>query len=176
MHMTVLPIVKVPSDVLLKKCEKVKNIDTEANKIILDLEETLWETRHKGVGLAAPQLGYTRRIFAAHRILKKDEEPLRYIFINPEITKFSTNTEIGWEGCLSIPDTYCKVKRSKEIIVEYLDGHGQKQRLKTSGFFARVIQHEVDHLDGILITSKCIGDPVTEKQLDDILSGDKQNV
>jgi peptide deformylase len=172
--MSVLPILKVPEPILHKKSDKVKDFDEETLKIIVNLEETLWNTREKGVGLAAPQLGYTKRIFAAHRILKKDVDPLRYVFINPEITKRSTAQEIGWEGCLSIPDTYCKVQRSKEIVVEFLDKSGNKQKLKTSGFFARVIQHEIDHLDGILILNKCIGEPHTEKELDDILAKERE--
>lgn len=173
--MSILPIVTIPNKILRTKCEKVRNFDKETAKIIKDLEETLWEMRVKGVGLAAPQLGLNKRIFAAHRNLKKEQEPIPYIFVNPEITKFSTTEEIGWEGCLSIPDTYCKVKRSKEITVEYLDKNGEKQKLKTSGFFTRVIQHELDHLDGILITDKCIGEPKTEKELDAILEKERTN-
>ncbi len=170
--MAVLPIITIPHEVLRNKCDKIKEIDEEALKVITDLEETLWEGRFKGVGLAAPQLGYTKRIFAAHRSLKKDQEPIKYMFVNPEITKFSSATEIGWEGCLSIPDTYCKVKRSKEVVVEYLDKNGEKQKTRANGFFARVIQHEVDHLNGILITDKCIGEPKTEKELDAILAAE----
>ncbi|MBP7927983.1 peptide deformylase [Patescibacteria group bacterium] len=171
--MPVLPIITIPNSVLSTKCSKVKDLDTEAEKIMTNLEETLWEGRFKGVGLAAPQLGYTQRIFAAHRSLKKDQDPVKYMFVNPEITKFSTATEIGWEGCLSIPDTYCKVKRSKEIVVEYMDKNGEKQKTRASGFFARIIQHELDHLDGILITHKCIGEPKTEKELDAILANER---
>jgi len=164
----------MPADVLLLKTLEAKTIDEEIRRIATDLQETLWAGRDKGIGLAAPQIGYSKRLFVAHRIVKRDQDPIKYLFINPEIKKASSSTEIGWEGCLSIPDTYCKIQRSKEVVVEYLDLNGIKQKTKASGFFARVIQHEIDHLDGILITQKCIGEPLTEKQLDEFLAKEGQ--
>ena len=73
---------------------------------------------------------------------------------------------IGWEGCLSIPNVYGKVKRAKRIKVEYIDEKGEKRKLKAEGFFARTIQHEMDHLDGILFTTKVIGKTYTEEEME----------
>ncbi len=172
--MPVLEIIKIPSPVLHEKCRLVKELNQDIKNQIIGLSDTLADPTTKGVGLAAPQLGFTTRICVVLKFSQeKDAPPTEFVLINPVITKFSSPTDIRWEGCLSIPDTFCKIQRSKEITVTFININGEAQKLKATGFFARVIQHEVDHLDGILITDKCVGEPVTEAELDKLMEGEK---
>ena len=113
-----------------------------------NLQETMLKA--DGLGLAAPQVDQLIRIIAVNM----DEST--QIMINPKITKKSWSRNIAEEGCLSIPNIYAKVKRSKKINVEYLDRQGQPQKLKTKNLAARIIQHEIDHLDGILFIDKMV--------------------
>ena len=97
------------------------------------------------------------------------------ILINPKITHYSNEKEVDWEGCLSVPDVYGLVERAKKIKVIAKDLEGNTLKIRAEGFFARTIQHEVDHLDGILFTSKIEGDTLTQKQFDDMLEKNKDN-
>jgi peptide deformylase len=99
-----------------------------------------------------------------------------YVLVNPKLISASEDMDIHYEGCLSIPDTYGQVKRHKKIKVSALDENGNEIKINTSGFFARVIQHEMDHLDGILFTSKMIGKVLTEQELDNLNSKDSKTV
>ena len=103
-----------------------------------------------GVGLAAPQIGKNIRLAV---INSKDGV---FCLINPKLTKKSWARELAQEGCLSIPGVFGKVKRHKKISLAYYDGDGKKTKLTASGMMARVIQHEIDHLDGILFTDKAV--------------------
>ena len=103
-----------------------------------------------GVGLAAPQIGKNIRLAV---INSKDGA---FCIINPRITKKSFARELGQEGCLSIPGVFGKVKRHKKIVVTYFDQTGKKIRLAAQGMMARVLQHEIDHLDGILFIDKAV--------------------
>ncbi|HMB65584.1 MAG TPA: peptide deformylase [Patescibacteria group bacterium] len=120
--------------------------DPKMQEFFQDLEKTMLE--NDGVGLASPQVAENIRVIA----VKNGQETL--CMVNPEITKRSWAKEWGEEGCLSVPEYYGEVSRSKKINCLYWDKKGNKKRIKVQGFPARVIQHEIDHLDGILFTDK----------------------
>ncbi len=140
----ILQIKKYSNSVLRKKCEKVKEITPEIKKLVEDMIETM--KKEQGVGLAAPQVGVSKRV-----IIAETENGVKE-FINPKILKKSKETEIMEEGCLSFPDLRLKIKRWKEVEIESLDGDGKK--IKTEGILARILQHEIDHLNGILFIDR----------------------
>lgn len=143
--MAVLEIKKFNNPVLRKKCEEVKEINGEIKKLIDDMIETM-EKNH-GIGLAAPQVGTFKRII----VLKADlTESDISVLINPKIIKKSSEAEIGEEGCLSFPGLYLKIRRAKRVKAEGLDINGKKIKLMANDILARILQHEIDHLDGIL--------------------------
>jgi len=127
---------------LRKKCQKVKEITQDVKKLGEEMKETM--IKNQGIGLAAPQVGRLIRLIVVQI------EKGAVAFINPEIVKRSKETEIMEEGCLSFPGFSLKIKRAKEIKVEALNEKGEKIRFKIKGLSARVFQHEIDHLDGIL--------------------------
>ncbi|MBN2585206.1 peptide deformylase [Patescibacteria group bacterium] len=142
---------------LRKKSVKVARVDVATKKLIKDMVETM--RTDFGVGLSAPQVGVFKRIIAYEYIKPAgsletcDSIPLR-VLINPEITHFSKTTEVGEEGCLSFPNLYGDVRRSKKIKVMALDANGKPIEFEAKGLEARVIQHEIDHLDGILFVDR----------------------
>lgn len=138
----VLNIIKYPNQILRKKCEKIKEINEEIKKFVQEMVETM-ETSN-GVGLAASQVGILKRI-----IVIKFENNSK-VFINPEILKKSKEKEIMEEGCLSFPNLFLKIKRPKEIEIRALNLSGQEIKIKLEGLIARIFQHEIDHLNGIL--------------------------
>lgn len=130
----------------------------KVQKIVEDLHDTLAQT-DKGVGLAAPQIGASMRVFVINPNVFNEEteskEPINFpTFINPIIVNRSKDAKKMEEGCLSIPGIVGKVRRSSRIIVEAYDKDGNLFRLSTKGFLAQIIQHEYDHLDGILFDTK----------------------
>jgi len=139
-------IVKYPNPLLKKKSEEVKEISEDIKILIEDMIETM--IKNKGVGLAAPQVGESKRI-----IIVQTEKGSK-VFINPIITKRSWRKEIMEEGCLSFPGPYLKIKRATEIEVNALNEKGERIKTKAQGLIARIIQHEIDHLDGILIFNR----------------------
>ncbi|HEX9503368.1 MAG TPA: peptide deformylase [Patescibacteria group bacterium] len=146
-----LKIVTVPDPVLNKKTVLVKNFDQE----LLDLADEMIETCRKanGIGLAAPQIGKSIRMC----IIDLEHMGLpAFALVNPKITKKSWSKVEMEEGCLSIPGVFGIVKRPKKITVEAQNLEGTKTKFVASGLLSRVIQHEVDHLDGILFTSKML--------------------
>ncbi len=140
-YMSVLEIRKFRDPVLRKKSEGVDKIDYQ---FLSDLSETM--VKKDGIGLAAPQVGVSKRIIA----VMDPEKGKPLVLINPVIVKKSKEKETGEEGCLSFPGIFLKVKRAKEIEAEALNREGEKISFKAEGLAARVIQHEIDHLDGIL--------------------------
>jgi peptide deformylase len=149
--------------------EHNKLLRTRARKVqavtpkLVALTEQMLETMRQanGVGLAAPQVGVSQRFFVAE--LPEDEENHHpretYILFNPEIVK-SRGEQVGYEGCLSIPGYIGEVARHEQIVIKGLDEKGRPVRLKAEGYLARVFQHEIDHLDGILFTER-LTDPST---------------
>ena len=133
------------NEILRKKSRSVKVIDRKILKLIREMGRAM--KSEKGVGLAAPQVGESLRIIVV-LLDGKNTVPM----INPDITDHSYETECGEEGCLSLPGKWGQVQRYKTILVKYIDEKGEKRILKLEGFNARVAQHEIDHLDGILFT------------------------
>ena len=142
----ILPVIICPNPILYKKSVKIEKFDNNLKKFADDLAVTM---KYKdGVGLAAPQVAKNIRIIV---VMIKDG-PI--VFCNPIIFKKSQSMEWGEEGCLSIPNTFGEVKRHKEISVKFQDIKGNEKTVNAKGLFARIIQHEVDHLDGILFIDK----------------------
>ena len=156
-------------DILRARCTKITNIDKSIKELAKTLVDTVMLPENKAAGLSAPQIGIAKRICVVRKFKidsEKNELSNEYVLINPKITSFSKPTDVRWEACLSIPNLFGKVERSKRVSIIYQDLQGNSNKLKASGFFARVIQHELDHLDGILYTDKVIGTTLTEKELD----------
>ena len=148
----ILPIEKGENnEILRKKSLPIDKVDLPTGRQgdkILDLTKDMIETmiRNNGVGLAACQIGTNLRIFVISEDLTKKQ-----IFINPEIIKMSKKTEICDEGCLSFPNLFKKIPRAKSLKIKAVDENGKEFKLKAKGLCARVIQHELEHLDGILL-------------------------
>jgi peptide deformylase len=147
--MPILKIITNPNQLLRKKSEKI-NLREIGSKKFKKFCSAMVETMIKkdGIGLAAPQVGKNIRLI----VINTKEEKI--IMVNPEILKRSILKEWKEEGCLSVPDIFGLVKRSKKITCLYYDSAGIKKKIKGEGLLARVIQHEVDHLDGILFIDK----------------------
>ncbi len=137
--------------VLRKTAKPVKKIDRVILKLVQDMEQTMEEGN--GCGLAAPQVGESRRIIIVKLNQQTDQE-VNLPMIDPEIVFHSEETEVDTEGCLSIPKVFEPVRRYRDIIVKFLDKKGKSQMLKLSELNARVVQHEIDHLDGVLFVDK----------------------
>ncbi|MCX6066970.1 MAG: peptide deformylase [Chloroflexi bacterium] len=160
--MTVLEIVTVPDQVLRKKAKTITKFDEKLQTLIDDMVETMRAA--PGVGLAAPQVGVLERLIVVEYYENEDAEededdeeagpaPKRlYTIVNPEITRKSVDMEEGDEGCLSIPGYLGKVERHLAITVKGQTRHGQPVTLKLKDWTARIFQHEIDHLEGILFT------------------------
>ena len=143
--MAILDIKKFNDPVLRKECQEIEKIDEKTKKLIVDMAQTMVE--NQGIGLAAPQVGISEKVI----VVATDLNGERILeLINPKITKKSKEKEIGEEGCLSFPGIYLKINRAKKVEVEGLDINGKKIKLKAEGLLARVFQHEIDHLSGIL--------------------------
>jgi peptide deformylase len=174
--MSVVPIVIEPNKVLHEKCDKIKEFGPETKELVRNLLDTLNNAKNpEGAGLAAPQIGVLKRACIVRRFTIDPKNPdteqiEHYVLINPKITSASKEKDVDWEGCLSIPNTYGRVKRPSKIKVRAYDVNGEELKITASGFFARVIQHEIDHLDGVLFTTKYVGKLVTENELDEIFS------
>jgi peptide deformylase len=142
----ILEIKNYPNPVLKRRSEEVKEITPEIKELASDMTETM--KSREGVGIAAPQLGLLKRLIVVQ--MEKGPEA----FVNPEILRKSKEQEIMEEGCFCLPGIFLKIKRAKEAEIEALDINGNKIRIKTGGFPARIFQHEIDHLDGILFIDR----------------------
>ena len=161
--MTTLQILTIPDTRLKHKSLVVEKFDENLKKIIDDMFDTLYASGN-GIGLAAPQVGIKKRIVVID--IKKDDVSNPIAFVNPKIIKFSNEKFINEEGCLSVPEYYADVERAKEVEVEWFDKKGKKTISKFTGLMSICIQHEIDHLDGILFIdylSKLKRKLVTEK-------------
>lgn len=142
-----LEIRKNPDPILKQKTLKVKDpLAKEVQVLISDMLETMYAA--SGVGLAAPQVGSSLRLC----VIEVDDK--EYVLINPQITAKSTKKIISEEGCLSFPGQYFPITRHSEVQVRYIDEKGATKKLKGHGLLARALQHEIDHLDGILIVNR----------------------
>ena len=145
--MALLPILTVPDKRLREKCRAVETVTDAHRRLMDDMLETMYNA--PGVGLAAPQIGVIERILVADP--SRDDAPPQPIkIINPEIIWHSEELNIYNEGCLSIPEQFADVERPERIRLRYIDENGVRQELETGGFLATVIQHEIDHLNGVM--------------------------
>jgi peptide deformylase len=146
----VLPIRVVPDPVLRQVCAPVTVFDDALRALIADMFATMYAA--PGRGLAAPQVGQAVRVFVMD-VGWKTGDPAPVVFVNPVLT-LSTDRAEGPEGCLSIPDTFCDVDRAQSVQVTWQDADGKAQSAAFTGFAAVCIQHEADHLDGILCSDR----------------------
>ena len=154
--MTLRKIVTLPDPVLKRKAHTVTSFDKDLQTLLDDMVETMREA--PGVGLAAPQIGLSDRIIVVEYYEREEDEEIEdapkkvWTVINPEIVKASEETLMGVEGCLSIPGLLGEVKRHAEVQVKGMNRHGKPMKIKAKGWLARIFQHEIDHLNGILFT------------------------
>lgn len=143
--MSILPIRIYGSPVLREKAAPVAGIDDEIRDLVRRMSESLYY--HQGLGLAANQVGLATRLFLA------DEGKGLKVFINPSILE-RDGKAVGEEGCLSFPEVFVEIPRAESLLVEYLDEGEEVRRLEAEGLLARIIQHEYDHLEGVLISDR----------------------
>ena len=152
--MTIRKILTEPNKILRKKSLRVENVDKDIQQLMDDMLETLYAA--PGIGLAAIQVGVAKRVIvmdiSRDRDRDKDKEPKKnpMYFVNPEIVWKSEDKFTYEEGCLSVPNQFAEIDRSKQCHVKHLDYNGQPQELKADGLLSTCIQHEIDHLEGIL--------------------------
>ena len=144
--MAVREIIKLPDKRLRLLSEPVKQTDIGISKLVDDMFETMYKA--PGIGLAAIQVGVAKRVITMDLSKKDDHKP--QVFINPEIAWQSDQRAKYEEGCLSIPDYYEEVERPAEVKVRYLDLAGKKQEIEAKGLLATCLQHEIDHINGVL--------------------------
>ncbi|MGA3308966.1 MAG: peptide deformylase [Xanthobacteraceae bacterium] len=145
--MAVREIIKLPDKRLRLVSEPVKRIDAGIRKLVDDMFETMYAA--PGIGLAAIQVGVAKRVTTLD-LSKKEEAQEPRVFINPEITWASKEKAIHEEGCLSIPEYYEEVERPVQVKVRYLDLEGKAHEIEVDGLFATCLQHEIDHINGVL--------------------------
>ena len=139
-------IKEYPNKILREKCIEIKEITEGIKKLAGDLSEIMMEK--DGIGLAAPQVGESKRMIAVFFKGKPQ------VFLNPKILRKSRKTDVMEEGCLSFSGLFLKIKRAKEVELEFLNLQGEKIKMKTEGLAAKVFQHEIDHLNGILFIDR----------------------
>lgn len=145
--MALRDILILPDKRLRLKSEPVKTVDAEVRALVDDMFETMYQA--PGVGLAAIQVGVPRRIVTVDTA-KKDEPKHPQVFMNPEIVWSSEQKDTYEEGCLSIPEYYEEVERPSEVKVRFMDLDGKMQEVAANGLLATVLQHEIDHTNGVL--------------------------
>ncbi len=154
--MTIRQIVTLPDPVLRRKARPVTRFDAELQTLVDDMIETMRAA--PGVGLAAPQVGVSERVIVVEYVENEEAEDAEdapkklYVMVNPEIKKCSETTEKGIEGCLSVPGWQGEVERALEVTVKGLTRRGQPMKVKAKDWMARIFQHEIDHLNGLVFT------------------------
>ena len=157
--MAVIPLTTADNPILREKAKKVTSIDAGIQKLIDDMVETMHAAH--GVGLAAPQVGVPLRL-AIVQLPAEDEDPMAgklIVLINPEIIKSAGEQTVD-EGCLSVPGYVGTVRRAQKVTVKAVDRRGKPYRLKAEGFLAEAIQHEIDHLNGVLFFDRLVENEV----------------
>jgi len=149
--MAFLPIKIYGEEVLREKSRDFENLDGEAVEFLEDLKQTMLQA--KGLGLAANQVGKALRAFAAD-LSQFDVLAEPKVFVNPEIMEIGGNLVTAEEGCLSFPGLYQDIERSDKVTIKSLDLDGEEYLFEAAGLVARVMQHEIDHLDGVLFIDK----------------------
>ncbi|TSC75031.1 MAG: peptide deformylase [Parcubacteria group bacterium Gr01-1014_44] len=146
-----MDIIKEPNQILHQKLAEVPEISAGIKELIAEMRIKMVEAQ--GVGLAANQVGENLQIFVIDKKLA-EENKVPDTFINPEVSEYSREQEEMEEGCLSLPEYFISISRSKKIKIKAMDENGKKIRFKAKGFLARVLQHETDHLNGLLIKDR----------------------
>ncbi|KAA0583813.1 peptide deformylase [Azospirillum sp. B21] len=142
-----LPILVAPHPILKRKAQPVAEVDARVVKLMDDMVETMYDAN--GIGLAAPQVGVLDRVIVVD-VHEKGEPANPIRLANPEIVWSSDEKAVCEEGCLSVPEQYAEVTRPQRIRVRYLDERNQQQEIEADGMLATCIQHEIDHLNGVL--------------------------
>ena len=152
--MTIRTITTFPEEVLRQEAESVEVFDEDLAKLIDDMVDTMREA--PGVGLAAPQIGISKRIIVVEFGDEEDDTVPNqlYVMINPEIIKESNDKVSGIEGCLSVPGVVGNVDRSRAVTVRGQNIHGKPVKIRAQGWLARIFQHEIDHINGVLYTDR----------------------
>ena len=145
--MTIKPLIILPDPILRQVSKSIETVDSEVKKLADDMLETMYDA--PGIGLAAIQIGVARRMLVLD-VAKDGEDKKPLVFINPEIVASSAERSVYEEGCLSIPDYYAEVERPAAITVRHLDRDGKEQLTEADGLLATCLQHEIDHLNGVL--------------------------
>tara|TARA_Y100001970_G_C14018996_1_gene742472 strand:+ start:399 stop:923 length:525 start_codon:yes stop_codon:yes gene_type:complete len=145
--MTTRKILIEPDPILRKKCLPLETVNDDTRKLMKDMLETMYKA--PGIGLAAIQIGILKRVVVID-ISKEEKKKSPLFLVNPEITYRSEKTSVYEEGCLSLPGQYAEIERPAECRLKYIDYDGKPKDLKAEGLLATCIQHEVDHLNGIL--------------------------
>jgi peptide deformylase len=148
--MSVREIIKYPEKVLREKASHVTDCDSKLNKLIDDMIETMYAA--PGVGLAANQVGVPKQVAVIDVSAREEKSPL-IVLVNPEIVHLEGEVEAE-EGCLSVPDYTTVLKRAMKVCVKGLDRHGTPIEIEAEGLLARALQHEIDHLNGILFVDR----------------------
>jgi peptide deformylase len=161
--MTLRTIVSLPEPVLRRKARPVTTIDQNLQTLIDDMIETMRDA--PGVGLAAPQINVSQRVIVVEYAEQEEQEPVEgeepkevkpklFVLLNPELGKVSPETITGVEGCLSIPGLVGEVDRHVAVQVKGQNRHGQPVKIRATGWLARIFQHEIDHLNGVMFTDR----------------------
>ena len=145
--MAIRPILTLPDPILRKKAKPIERVDADLRQLMDDMLLTMYDA--PGIGLAAPQIGILRRLIVMDPA--KDEAPKTpVIMVNPEILERSEEMRVHDEGCLSIPDFTAEIERPAKTRVSFLDRAGKKQEIELNGIWSTLVQHEIDHLNGVL--------------------------
>ncbi|KAA0700036.1 peptide deformylase [Neorhizobium sp. P12A] len=145
--MTIKPLIILPDPLLRQASTPIERVDVDIKRLADDMLETMYDA--PGIGLAAIQIGVPRRMLVID-VAREGEEKQPLVFINPEILTSSDERSVYEEGCLSIPDYYAEVERPATVKVKYLDRDGKEQLVDADGLLATCLQHEIDHLNGVL--------------------------
>lgn len=152
--MALKEIITIPHPTLRKKAHKVTDFGKDFQELVTDMIDTMRDA--PGVGLAAPQIAVSQRLIVVEFGDEEDEEkPAKlYVVANPEIISASEETVMGIEGCLSVPELVGEVERHSAIVVKGQNRYGKPTRIKANGWLARIFQHEIDHVDGVIYTDR----------------------
>jgi peptide deformylase len=145
--MAIHPIITIPDPVLRKEADAIERVDADLRRLMDDMLATMYDA--PGVGLAAPQIGISRRLIVMDAG-RDDEDRDPLVMVNPEILDLSDEMRVHEEGCLSIPEVTAEVERPAEVRVAFLDREGKPQEVELEGIWATIVQHEIDHLNGVL--------------------------
>lgn len=146
--MTIKPLILLPDPLLRQHSSPISQVDDEVRRLADDMLETMYDA--PGIGLAAIQIGVPRRVVVIDVAKEEEEGRKPQVFINPEIVATSDERSVYEEGCLSIPDYYAEVERPATVTVRHVDRDGKEQTIEADGLLATCLQHEIDHLNGVL--------------------------